>query len=243
MKVLCSTQHPSEMQHVVAHALQRPAHAVQVECRRMGGGFGGKESQSALFACVAAVARRGCAGRSSCAWTATTTSWSPAGATASTTSWRGRLRRRRPHPRRRATMVANAGHSADLSGPVMTRALCHFDNAYWLPHVALHGYCGEDEHAEQHRVPRLRRAAGRAGDRDAARLDRARAAARPACGAPRELLRSQVEQRHAVRPDGRDNVVARTRRRREARAATAKRRAAAAAFNATSPVLKKRGWR
>jgi xanthine dehydrogenase large subunit len=37
-------------------------------------------------------------------------------------------------------MVSNAGHSADLSGPVMTRALCHFDNAYWLPHVALHGY-------------------------------------------------------------------------------------------------------
>jgi xanthine dehydrogenase large subunit len=40
------------------------------------------------------------------------------------------------------TMVSNAGHSADLSGPVMTRALCHFDNAYWLPHVALHGYSG-----------------------------------------------------------------------------------------------------
>ena len=38
-------------------------------------------------------------------------------------------------------MISNAGHSADLSPPVMTRALCHFDNAYWLPHVAMHGYC------------------------------------------------------------------------------------------------------
>src|SRR5262249_49741700 len=37
-------------------------------------------------------------------------------------------------------LVSNAGFSADLSGPVMTRALCHFDNAYWLPEVALHGY-------------------------------------------------------------------------------------------------------
>src|SRR6185436_20517181 len=38
-------------------------------------------------------------------------------------------------------LVANAGFSADLSPPVMTRALCHFDNAYWLPDVAAHGYC------------------------------------------------------------------------------------------------------
>ena len=56
MLVHCSTQHPSEMQHLVAHALGLHAHQVQVECRRMGGGFGGKESQSALFACVAAIA-------------------------------------------------------------------------------------------------------------------------------------------------------------------------------------------
>ncbi|MFY7939429.1 MAG: molybdopterin cofactor-binding domain-containing protein, partial [Burkholderiaceae bacterium] len=35
---------------------------------------------------------------------------------------------------------SRAGHSADLSAPVMTRALCHFDNAYWLPNVAMHGY-------------------------------------------------------------------------------------------------------
>ena len=75
MLVHCSTQHPSEMQHLVAHALGLHAHHVQVECRRMGGGFGGKESQSALFACVAAVAAQQAAtARSSCASTATTTS-------------------------------------------------------------------------------------------------------------------------------------------------------------------------
>jgi xanthine dehydrogenase large subunit len=42
-----------------------------------------------------------------------------------------------------ATLVSNAGHSADLSGPVLTRALCHFDNAYWLPHVQLHGFAAK----------------------------------------------------------------------------------------------------
>ena len=39
-------------------------------------------------------------------------------------------------------MVSRAGFSADLSGPVMTRAICHFDNAYWLPDVAIHGFSG-----------------------------------------------------------------------------------------------------
>ncbi|MCB8839030.1 xanthine dehydrogenase molybdopterin binding subunit [Aurantimonas sp. VKM B-3413] len=54
--VRSSTQHPSEVQHNVAKMLGLPDHAVTVEVRRMGGGFGGKESQPALFAAVAALA-------------------------------------------------------------------------------------------------------------------------------------------------------------------------------------------
>ena len=143
MKVWCSTQHPSEMQHLVAHALQRPAHAVHVECRRMGGGFGGKESQSALFACVAAIAavRNDCpvklrldrdddfmiTGRRHCFHYEVDAGYDDAGRILGA----------------EVTMISRAGHSADLSGPVMTRALCHFDNAYWLPHVDLRGYSGK----------------------------------------------------------------------------------------------------
>ncbi len=55
MLVRSSTQHPSEVQHNVAKMLGVPDHAVTVEVRRMGGGFGGKESQPALFASVAAL--------------------------------------------------------------------------------------------------------------------------------------------------------------------------------------------
>jgi xanthine dehydrogenase large subunit len=140
MLVHCSTQHPSEMQHVVAHVLQLQAHHVQVECRRMGGGFGGKESQSALFACVAAVAARRLkrpvklrldrdddfliTGRRHCFWYEYEVGYDDDGRVLGA----------------EITMVSRAGHSADLSGPVMTRALCHFDNAYWLPDVAMHGY-------------------------------------------------------------------------------------------------------
>lgn len=140
MLVHCSTQHPSEMQHLVAKALRLASHRVQVACRRMGGGFGGKESQSALFACVAAIA-------------------------AQRLKRPVKLRVDRDDDflvtgRRHGfeydydvghdddgrilgyalTMVSNAGHSADLSGPVMTRALCHVDNAYWLPAVDLQGH-------------------------------------------------------------------------------------------------------
>ncbi len=60
-----SSQHPTEVQHKVAHALGVPFHAVTVDVRRMGGGFGGKESQSNLPAIVAALAVRktGCAAK------------------------------------------------------------------------------------------------------------------------------------------------------------------------------------
>ncbi|MCO5124227.1 MAG: xanthine dehydrogenase molybdopterin binding subunit [Rhizobacter sp.] len=143
MLVHCSTQHPSEMQHIVAHALQLHAHHVQVECRRMGGGFGGKESQSALFACVAAVAAKKLGrpvklrvdrdddflitGRRHCFHYAYEVGYDDDGRVLGA----------------ELTMVSRAGFSADLSAPVMTRAICHFDNAYWLPDVAIHGYSGK----------------------------------------------------------------------------------------------------
>ncbi len=139
--VHCSTQHPSEMQHLVAHAMGLASHQVQVQCRRMGGGFGGKESQSALFACVAALAARTLqrpvklrpdrdddmliTGRRHGFEFAYDVGYDTAGRVLGVT----------------VDMVTNAGHSADLSPPVMTRALCHFDNAYWLPHVAMRGFC------------------------------------------------------------------------------------------------------
>ncbi|SFF04974.1 xanthine dehydrogenase, molybdenum binding subunit apoprotein [Sulfitobacter brevis] len=56
MAIHSSTQHPTEIQHKVAHAIGKPMHAVRVETRRMGGGFGGKESQGNALAVACAVA-------------------------------------------------------------------------------------------------------------------------------------------------------------------------------------------
>jgi xanthine dehydrogenase large subunit len=141
MLVHCSTQHPSEMQHHVAKALGLHSHHVQVECRRMGGAFGGKESQSAVFACIAAVAAQRLqrpvklrpdrdddfmiTGRRHCFEHRFDVAHDAQGRVLGA----------------RVEMLSRAGYSADLSAPVMTRALCHFDNAYWLPAVDLHGYC------------------------------------------------------------------------------------------------------
>ncbi len=58
MVILSSTQHPTEIQHKVAHALHLPMANVRVEMRRMGGGFGGKESQGNALAIACAIAAR-----------------------------------------------------------------------------------------------------------------------------------------------------------------------------------------
>ncbi len=135
MLVLCSTQHPSEVQHMVANVLGVGAHAVTIEVRRMGGGFGGKETQANLFACVAALAARKL------------------------------KRPVKLRPDRDDDMVitgkrhdfvadyeigfdddgrihavdavyaARCGWNADLSGPVTDRALFHMDNCYFYPAV------------------------------------------------------------------------------------------------------------
>jgi len=135
-----STQHPGEVQHWVAHALGLASHRVRVECRRMGGGFGGKETQAGHLAVWAALAAR-------------------------KTGRPVKLRLDRDddflitgkrHPfayQYRAgfddsgrllgldlTLLANCGFSADLSGPVADRAVFHSDNAYFLEHVAIHSY-------------------------------------------------------------------------------------------------------
>ena len=135
MQVFSSTQHPSEVQHMVAQVLGVASHAVTVEVRRMGGGFGGKETQSNLFACVAALAARKL------------------------------KRPVKLRPDRDDDMIvtgkrhdfvvdyeigfddegrihavdavyaARCGWNADLSGPVTDRALFHMDNCYFYPAV------------------------------------------------------------------------------------------------------------
>jgi xanthine dehydrogenase large subunit len=139
MHVWSSTQHPTEVQHGVAHLLGLPFNAVTVEVRRMGGAFGGKESQATIIAGIAAVL----------AWKA-----------------RAPVKLRLPRDddmratgKRHAFLIryevgfdgqghilaldlilaADGGNVADHTPAVLTRALCHADNCYFLPNVRLRG--------------------------------------------------------------------------------------------------------
>ena len=140
MVVHSSTQHPTEVQHKVAHALHLPMSAVRVEVRRMGGGFGGKESQGNALAIACAVAAR-------------------------LTGRPCRMRYDRDddmvitgkrHDLRilyRAgvddagkilglefTHLFRCGWSQDLSLPVADRAMLHADNCYHLLHVRIESH-------------------------------------------------------------------------------------------------------
>ncbi len=139
MFVMSSTQHPSEVQHIVAHLLHVPVNHVVVQSPRMGGGFGGKETQAATFAALAALA-------------------------AAKTQRPVRVRVNRDfdmmltgkrHPflakfkvgfdsdghllAAKVELFSNGGWSLDLSMPVTDRAVFHLDNAYYIPHVEFSG--------------------------------------------------------------------------------------------------------
>ncbi|MFL6514848.1 MAG: xanthine dehydrogenase molybdopterin binding subunit [Chthoniobacterales bacterium] len=138
--VSSSTQHPSEVQHIVAHVLALPMHSVVVESPRMGGGFGGKETQAATIAALAALA-----------------------ATKTGRKTRVRLNRdqdmmitgkRHPFLSRftvghnaegmilaaKIDVFSNAGWSLDLSRAVTDRAVFHLDNSYYIPAAAFRGH-------------------------------------------------------------------------------------------------------
>lgn len=138
-QIYASTQHPSETQAIVAHVLGVSNNQVVVTCLRMGGGFGGKETQANPLAAIVAVAAR----KTGC-------------------PVRGRLRRDQDmmltgkrhgflgcyqvgfaaDGRLQALDVdlyADGGWSLDLSPPILQRAMFHIDNAYYIPNLEVRG--------------------------------------------------------------------------------------------------------
>ena len=137
LHLVSSTQHPTEIQHIVASALGWRMHQVSCECRRMGGGFGGKESQAAQWACIAAVLAR----RTGKPVKMRLDRDDDMRATGKRHDFRieyeagfdaaGRI------AGLKLLLASRCGFSADLSGPINDRAVFHADNAYYLDAVAV----------------------------------------------------------------------------------------------------------
>ncbi len=138
--VHASTQHPTEIQHKVAHVLGVANHAVTVEVRRMGGGFGGKESQANLPAAAAALAAKALGRPVKCCLDRDDDFM----ITGKRHDFRidyqvgfdgdGRILGVT------FEQMARCGYSFDLSEAICDRAMMHADNAYYLPAIRVTSY-------------------------------------------------------------------------------------------------------
>jgi len=140
MIIHSSTQNPTEVQHLVAHVLGTSHNAIEVVTRRMGGGFGGKETDSSQLACVCALFTQLCG-----------------------LPVKARLSRRddilmtgKRHDfvadydvgysddgkiqGIKIDLAARCGYSLDLSKAIVSRALFHADNAYYIPNATFRGF-------------------------------------------------------------------------------------------------------
>ena len=139
-RVHASTQHPGEVQHAIASALGLCNHDVQVVCRRMGGGFGGKETQASQIAIWATLAAHKFARPVKLRLDRDDDFLITGKRHAFSFDWEAGFDDRGRLLALELTELADCGFSADLSGPICDRAIFHSDNAYFLEHVAIHSW-------------------------------------------------------------------------------------------------------
>ncbi len=235
----CSTQHPSEVQHGAARVLGRPDNAVTVEVRRMGGGFGGKETQAAQWAAIAALA-------------------------AVKTGRPAKFRLERDDDmvmtgKRHAFLIdydvgfegngrirgiafeqaAGCGYSADLSGPIADRAMFHADNGYYLENVTILSHRCKTHMASNTAFRGFGGPQGMVGiervmDAIANHLGKDPLAVRKA-----NLYGKEDRNVTPYHQTIEDNILPEILARLEASSRYAERRAATRAYNRASPILKK----
>ncbi|EEE37831.1 xanthine dehydrogenase, molybdopterin binding subunit [Rhodobacteraceae bacterium KLH11] len=140
MLVHSSTQHPTEIQHKVADALGVPMHAIRVETRRMGGGFGGKESQGNALAVACAVAARATGKACKMRYDRDDDMIITGKRHAFRISYRAGFDENGQIQGVSFLHYAICGWAQDLSLPVADRAMLHSDNAYLLPNARIESH-------------------------------------------------------------------------------------------------------
>ena len=135
-----STQHPTEIQHKVAHALHLPMSAVRVEVRRMGGGFGGKESQGNALAIACALAAHATGRPCKMRYDRDDDMMITGKRHDLRIRYRAGLMTQGRVTGVEFTHLIRCGWAQDLSLPVADRAMLHADNCYHLPHIRIESH-------------------------------------------------------------------------------------------------------
>ena len=134
-----STQHPAETQEVVARVLGIAKHLVTVQCLRMGGAFGGKETQANTWAAIAALA----ASKLQRPVLVRLTRAQDMTMTGKRHPFFARFRVGFSRDGKLSALLvdlfSDGGYSLDLSAPIISRAMFHIDNCYLLPHLEVVG--------------------------------------------------------------------------------------------------------
>jgi xanthine dehydrogenase large subunit len=139
-KVFSSTQHPSETQQIIAKMLNQKSNTITVETRRIGGGFGGKETQSFIFAAICTLLAKKTkrpvklrmdrdddiiiTGKRHDFYSEYEVGFDELGVIKGL----------------KLKLASRCGASPDLSGAINERALLHIDNAYYLENVMVENY-------------------------------------------------------------------------------------------------------
>ena len=240
MLVYSSTQHPSEVQHIVARVLAVPDAFVTCRVRRMGGGFGGKETQATQWAVIAALAAR-VTGRpcklrldrdADMAMTGKRHDFAVEYSVGYEAN--GRIRALD------VDMLARCGCSVDLSVGVVDRAMFHADNAYFLPEFKILYPPRQDQHRLKHGVSRFWRPARHHGDRARDRCHRLGSRARSARRAQGQSLRRRPSRSRPT--DRRSRITTLPRRlidELERTSSYRARRKDIRLFNERSPIIKR----
>lgn len=139
MEIFASTQHPSETQHIVGHVLSIPSNRIVCRVKRLGGGFGGKETRSVFLSAAIAVAAKKLGVPVRCVLSRE----EDMAISGQRHPFRGDYKVGFTSEGKLVSLelnlYSNAGFSLDLSTGVMERALTHSDNCYYIPNVKVVG--------------------------------------------------------------------------------------------------------
>lgn len=138
--IYCSTQDPSAVQHLVAKILGKPASCVTIETRRMGGGFGGKETAATLWAAHCAIAALKLNRPVKCRLDRDDDMIATGKRHAFQFDYKVGFDDAGLLEAVEFSVAANCGYSEDQSLAILDRAIYHMDGAYYLPNVRINGF-------------------------------------------------------------------------------------------------------